>query len=390
MVADDLIKSILIKNQSDNLPEDCLVKSNFLSLYENFQSIDYMKDRAILSTKNEYVDMLNDRIIKQLPGEGKKFYSFDEAVDDRNHHYQQEFLSVATKWTTTPQADIFAITTNVKPSINYITRHNKPDTRREITLMNISGMLMCATLFGDLATNEGSILEEEIKYKPIIALSDFKISIYQGTSISSQIISTLCINPKIELASELREWFQLEEAAKAKGSPSMLFKNAKEIHISDIMHTSQNSIQAQYCTFKAKITTILNRLEPWFYACKGCDKKVDTDVSKECLNDKYHRIINDPLPMYLVKILMENGTDNTRVTLFDAAETLIRCKAEKFITEKKYKNNHSPYFQKFVLNIEKTFKFLVKLDEKTKDERGEGLNSSSADILVAELLFTPI
>ncbi|XP_020244380.1 uncharacterized protein LOC109822576 [Asparagus officinalis] len=103
--------------------------------------------------------------------------------------------------------NILAITTNVKSPINYITRHNKPDTRREITLMDISGMLMRATLFGDLATNEGSILEAEIKYKPVIALSDFKISIYQGdTSISSQIISTFCINPKIELASELREW----------------------------------------------------------------------------------------------------------------------------------------------------------------------------------------
>ncbi|XP_020268152.1 replication protein A 70 kDa DNA-binding subunit B-like isoform X2 [Asparagus officinalis] len=211
--------------------------------------------------------------------------------------------------------------------------------------MYISGMPMRATLFGDLATNEGSILEAEIKYRPVIGLSYFKISIYQGdTSISLQIISLLCINPKIELASELREWFHLEEAAKAKGSPSTLFKNAKEIHISDIMHTSQNSIQPQYCTFKVKITTILNRLEPWFYACKGCDKKVDKDVCKECLNDKYRGIIDDPVPRYLVKILVENGTDNARVTLFDAAETLIGCKAEKFITKKKEKNNQSPYF----------------------------------------------
>ncbi|XP_020269521.1 replication protein A 70 kDa DNA-binding subunit B-like isoform X2 [Asparagus officinalis] len=268
--------------------------------------------------------------------------------------------------------NILAITTNVKPVINYITRHNKPDTRREITLMDISGIPMHATLFGDLATNEGSILEAEIKYKHVIALSDFTISIYQGdTSISSQIILTLCINPKIELACELMEWFQLEEAAKTKGYPSTLFKNANEIHISDIIHTSQNSIQIRYCTFKTKIITILNRFEPWFYACKGCDKKVDKDVSKECLNVKCRRIIDDSVLRYLVKILVENGTDNARVTLFDAAETLIGCKAEKFITEKKEKNNQSPYFQKFVLNIGKTFKFLVKLVEKTKDERGE-------------------
>ncbi|XP_020244984.1 replication protein A 70 kDa DNA-binding subunit B-like [Asparagus officinalis] len=204
----------------------------------------------------------------------------------------------------------------------------------------------------------------------------------RDTSISSQIISTICINPKIELARDLREWFQLEEVAKAKGSSSTLFKNAKEIQSSDIMRTSQNSIQAQYCIFKVKITTILNRLEPWFYACKGCDKKVDKDVSKECLNDKYRRIIDNPVPRYLVKILMENSTDNARVTLFDAAETLIGCTTEKFITEKE-KNNKSPYFQKLVLNIGKTFKFLVKLEEKTKDERGEG------NIIAQEIQLQP-
>ncbi|XP_020255310.1 replication protein A 70 kDa DNA-binding subunit A-like isoform X2 [Asparagus officinalis] len=131
-------------------------------------------------------------------------------------------------------------------------------------------------------------------------------------------------------------------SCKTKGSPSTLFKNAKEIHISDIMHTSQNSIQPQYCTFKVKTTTILNRLEPWFYACKGCDKKVDKDVSKECLNDKCRGIIDDPVPRYLVKILVENGTDNARVTLFDAVETLIGCKAEKLVTEKKEKNIQIP------------------------------------------------
>ncbi|XP_020266303.1 uncharacterized protein LOC109841775 [Asparagus officinalis] len=92
MVADGRIAlpaPILIKNQSDDLPKDCLIHSIFSSLDENFQSIDYMKGQAILATKNEYVDMLNDRIIKQFLDEGKEFYSFDEAVNDTNHHYQQ-------------------------------------------------------------------------------------------------------------------------------------------------------------------------------------------------------------------------------------------------------------------------------------------------------------
>ncbi|XP_020245026.1 ATP-dependent DNA helicase PIF1-like [Asparagus officinalis] len=95
-VTQGLIKlpnAMLIQNQGDDLPEDSLINSIFPSLDKNFKSIDYMKDRAILTTKNEYVDMLNDRLIKRFPGEEKQFYSFDETVDDTNHHYQEEFLN---------------------------------------------------------------------------------------------------------------------------------------------------------------------------------------------------------------------------------------------------------------------------------------------------------
>lgn len=43
-----------------------------------------------------------------------------------------------------------------------------------------SGITLCVTLFGDLAKNEGSTIEDIINETPIIALSDFKISMYKG------------------------------------------------------------------------------------------------------------------------------------------------------------------------------------------------------------------
>ncbi|XP_020269694.1 uncharacterized protein LOC109844930 [Asparagus officinalis] len=75
---------------------------------------------------------------------------------------------------------------------------------------------------------------------------------------------------------------------------------------------------------------------------------------------------------YAVKIIVEDETDTARVILFDAAETLIGCKAQKFMADIKEKNNQSSLFQKFVLNIGKTYTFLVKLDENSKDERAQG------------------
>lgn len=36
---------------------------------------------------------------------------------------------------------------------------------------------------------------------------------------------------------------------------------------------------------------------------------------------------------YVIKIIVEDETDSARVTLFDASETLIGCKAQKFISD---------------------------------------------------------
>ncbi|GJT12452.1 ATP-dependent DNA helicase PIF1-like protein [Tanacetum coccineum] len=49
--------------------------------------------RAILSTKNEHVDSINDMLIDIFPGEEKVYYSFDEAEDDTHNYYPLEFLN---------------------------------------------------------------------------------------------------------------------------------------------------------------------------------------------------------------------------------------------------------------------------------------------------------
>ena len=52
-----------------------------------------MTKRAILATTNEYIDKINKKMISTFPGEKKIFSSFDEALDDTNHYYQEEFLN---------------------------------------------------------------------------------------------------------------------------------------------------------------------------------------------------------------------------------------------------------------------------------------------------------
>nr|XP_043629937.1 ATP-dependent DNA helicase PIF1-like [Erigeron canadensis]XP_043629938.1 ATP-dependent DNA helicase PIF1-like [Erigeron canadensis] len=49
--------------------------------------------KAILSTKNDNVDEINDKLIGVFCGEEQIYYSFDEAEDDVNKYYPIEFLN---------------------------------------------------------------------------------------------------------------------------------------------------------------------------------------------------------------------------------------------------------------------------------------------------------
>ncbi|XP_020246177.1 uncharacterized protein LOC109824068 [Asparagus officinalis] len=73
-------------------------------------------------------------------------------------------------------SDVLAMIANAKPMIKYVTRYNKADTRRDIIIVDKDEITLSVTLFGDLAGNEGSIIEGNMHETTIIALSNFKIS----------------------------------------------------------------------------------------------------------------------------------------------------------------------------------------------------------------------
>ena len=51
-----------------------------------------MVQRAILTPKNEDVEILNNMIIDHFPGEQHNLLSFDEVEGDTHSLYQQEYL----------------------------------------------------------------------------------------------------------------------------------------------------------------------------------------------------------------------------------------------------------------------------------------------------------
>jgi ATP-dependent DNA helicase PIF1 len=75
---------------------DTLIDYIFPSLSENLSNRNYITSRAILSTRKDWVDMINMKMIGHFQGEEIVYHNFDCAVDDRHNYYPSEFLNTLT------------------------------------------------------------------------------------------------------------------------------------------------------------------------------------------------------------------------------------------------------------------------------------------------------
>ncbi|XP_012853214.1 PREDICTED: ATP-dependent DNA helicase PIF1-like [Erythranthe guttata] len=91
-----ILEEMIVKydNEEDSMAR--LIDSTFPSLSSNVESSTYKTTRAILASKNEEVDKLNEKLISMFPGEARTFQSFDEAIDVINNKYEEDFLNSLT------------------------------------------------------------------------------------------------------------------------------------------------------------------------------------------------------------------------------------------------------------------------------------------------------
>jgi ATP-dependent DNA helicase PIF1 len=68
----------------------------FSDLNANMADKDYIITRAILSTCNDWVDMINMKMIDMFQGSETVYHNFDSVVDDPHYYYPSEFLNSLT------------------------------------------------------------------------------------------------------------------------------------------------------------------------------------------------------------------------------------------------------------------------------------------------------
>ncbi|XP_066323190.1 uncharacterized protein [Miscanthus floridulus] len=73
-----------------------LIDIIFPDLNANMANKDYITTRAILSTRNDWVDMINMKMIDMFQGGETVYHRFDSTVDDPQNYYPSEFLNSLT------------------------------------------------------------------------------------------------------------------------------------------------------------------------------------------------------------------------------------------------------------------------------------------------------
>ncbi|KAK9082218.1 hypothetical protein Syun_031310 [Stephania yunnanensis] len=70
-----------------------LINHIYGKLNDYANNLDAMTTRAILTTKNEFVDGINQLFIEEFVGDMVKYYSFDQIIDNNEHSVTEEILN---------------------------------------------------------------------------------------------------------------------------------------------------------------------------------------------------------------------------------------------------------------------------------------------------------
>ncbi|XP_070003715.1 uncharacterized protein [Nicotiana sylvestris] len=77
---------------SENQSLDLLFRDTYPDLHKYFSDASSITSRVILTTKNDFVDQINDLLIAQFPGDPKTYVVFDETIEANDQSQYEDFL----------------------------------------------------------------------------------------------------------------------------------------------------------------------------------------------------------------------------------------------------------------------------------------------------------
>ncbi|KAF9216407.1 Replication factor A protein 1 [Podila verticillata] len=233
--------------------------------------------------------------------------------------------------------DVIAIIKEVGEFTNNISQKtNKPLLKRDLTLVDASGMSTRLTLWGATAEsfNPGSA-------NPVIAFKGVSVSNYGGKSLNAFGGSTFKLNPEINEAFELRGWFDQQGHNTNFQSHTSDFKaggTAPRMTVDEFTVAAANLNPNEQLNFEVKASIVMMaKAETTFHypACptKGCNKKVTEDMNQQWRCEKCNQSFPEPDYRYVMRANIGDQSGTAWVQAFnEAGEVITGKKAYDLVT----------------------------------------------------------
>ncbi|KAF5356589.1 hypothetical protein D9758_008222 [Tetrapyrgos nigripes] len=279
--------------------------------------------------------------------------------------------------------DVVAIVTDVG-EITTITakRTQKELKKRELTLVDKSGYATRFTLWG----REAETFHTD-EPNPVVALKGVKVGDFRGKNLSMVSSSVMNLNPDIQEASALREWYHTSRRDQSfqshtstsgsfSGGGGGGFRREELKYITDMERDSkvlkespQDKVKPLYFSIRATIMRL--KADSIAYpACKtpGCNKKViqNGDV---WTGDKCNKSHDGPSWSYRITMACSDPTAQVRLQGFnDIGEAIFERKADELMYMKEADKGSYNFIMHHI--ICKTYNFLIR----AKSEQYRGFN----------------
>ncbi|CAJ1063802.1 replication protein A 70 kDa DNA-binding subunit-like isoform X2 [Xyrichtys novacula] len=226
--------------------------------------------------------------------------------------------------------DVIGVCKSAEDVSRITTKSSKEVSKRALHLIDTTGKVVTATLWGEEAEKfDGS-------GQPVVAIKGARLSDFGGRSLSASFSSTVMINPDIPQAFLLRGWFDkvgfklnsqsLTETRSAGGNTRINWKSLSDIKDEQLGHREK----ADY--FSCIATVVYTRKENCLYkACPSdnCNKKVIDQQNGFFRCEKCNREFPNFKYRLLLSANLADFGDNQWVTCFqETAEVLLGHSAE--------------------------------------------------------------
>ncbi|XP_030454003.2 replication protein A 70 kDa DNA-binding subunit A [Syzygium oleosum] len=272
--------------------------------------------------------------------------------------------------------DVIGVVHSINPVASIMRKNGSETQKRTLHLKDESGRSVELTLWGNCCNAEGQrlqILCDSGQY-PVLAVKSGRVSDFNGKAVGTISTSQLFIEPDIEEARRLKEWFERDgktapTVSISREMTSMGRTDARKT-ISQIKDEKLGtSEKPDWITVSANIAYI--KLDNFCYtACpivigdRQCNKKVTNNGDGKWRCDRCDRCVDECDYRYILQIQIQDHTGQAWVTAFqECGEEIMGVSAKELFS---LRTEHED--ERFGEIVRKVFftKFLFKL--KVKEE----------------------